>query len=115
VKTRFPGLTQFDFHHTIEELRGTSLVIFTSEGCASCRHWRRLLGDYRARHPDVRIFEVDAQRDLALTREFEVFHLPALFVFRDGAFHGGVQSEARVDALAIALARALAAPPQESP
>lgn len=108
-------LDEFDFHHALAKTVGTSLVIFTSPGCASCRAWRRMLGEYLAHHDDVRIFEVDAAQSLALTREFGVFHLPALFLYRDGHFHCALQSEARPEKLKVAIESALSAPAQEPP
>jgi thioredoxin-like negative regulator of GroEL len=110
-----PPLDQFRFHHVLAETPGTALVIFTSEGCSSCRHWKQVLTDYQRRHAALAIFEVDAGRDLALAREFHVFHLPALFLFRDGQFHAALQSEARTEHLHAAITRALAQPAQEPP
>jgi len=89
--------------------------MFTSEGCGSCGHWKRVLTEYQARHPDLAIFEVDAGHDLALAREFHVFHLPALFLFHNGQFHASVQSEAHLERLRAAIAHALAQPAQEAP
>jgi len=111
----FPILDQFRFHHVLAETPGTALVIFTSEGCGSCKHWRRFLTTYQDQHPGLSIFEVDAGRDLALAREFHVFHLPALFLFHDGQFHASLQSQALPDRLHAAIADALARPAQEAP
>ena len=108
-------LDQFNFHQTLSVTRGVSLVFFTSQACSSCRLWRHLLSHYRQQDPDLTLYEVDAQRDMALTREFEVFHLPALFLYRDGDFHGNLQCEARIENLALAIQAALAAPAQELP
>ena len=113
-----PGLTsldQFNFHHTLAQTPGVSLVFFSSAECGSCRQWKQVLARYRLLLPDVHLFEVDAQRDMALTREFDVFHLPALFLFVDGEFHRDVQSEASVKKLQHAIAGALAASLQEMP
>jgi hypothetical protein len=74
-----------------------------------------LLDTYRARHPDVEVYEVDAKRDLALAEEFSIFHLPALFLYSNGMFHSGIQCEASLEKLERAIADALAKPPQELP
>jgi thiol-disulfide isomerase/thioredoxin len=108
-------LDQFDFHATLAATPGVSVVYFTAQGCTSCRRWRQLLGDYRATHPEINLFEIDAGRDMALTREFEVFHLPALFVFRDGEFHASLHSVAQPAAFAAALAAALTDSAREAP
>jgi thioredoxin-like negative regulator of GroEL len=108
-------LDQFNFHQTLAQTPGVSLIFFTSAECSSCRQWRRLLTQHLTSHPDIRIFEVDAQRDMALTREFDVFHLPALFLFVDGEFHCPLQCEASMEKLRPAIARALAGSAQDMP
>jgi thioredoxin 1 len=113
-----PALTpldEFGFHHTLAGTRGPALVIFMSAGCSSCRAWKQLLVAYGVQHPELTLFEVDAGHAQALTREFNVFHLPALFLYRDGHFHYALQSEAQPDKLHAAIAAALAAAAQEAP
>lgn len=111
----FPTLTQFDFHTRLAATPGASIVIFSSPTCMRCRYWKELLTTYRALEPDVSVFEVDAVRDTGVAREFEVAALPALFVFRDGAFHGRLESEPGLDALRAAVGTLLAGPAQELP
>ena len=111
----FTPLDEFGFHHKLAGTRGLALVMFTSTGCGSCRAWKQLLGAYHAQHPDLALFEVDAGHAQALAREFSVFHLPALFLYRDGHFHYALQSEAHPEKLRAAILAALAAPAQESP
>jgi hypothetical protein len=108
-----PTLDQFSYHHRLEESQGIVLVLFSAPGCSSCRAWRRLLAGYTG--PGVRSYLVDVEQDTALAREFEVFHLPALFLYLNGAFHGELQCEARAEALTQAIARAMAAPAREAP
>lgn len=110
------SLSQFDFHHTLTATAGISLVMFGSADCGSCRHLKRVFGDLAAQ-PDnaLSLFEVDAQRDTALVREFEVFHLPAMFLFQDGEFHCELHSPAQPEALQHHIAQALAQPAQEAP
>lgn len=108
-------LDEFVFHHRLAATRGLALVIFTGQGCSSCRAWKRLLADYRHAQPDLQLFEVDAGHAQALAREFGVFHLPALFLYRDGHFHSALHCAARADTLAAAIAAALARPAQDAP
>jgi thioredoxin-like negative regulator of GroEL len=109
-------LSQFDFHHTLAATPGTSLVMFGSRDCGSCRHLKRVFTEM-SQSPDntLSLFEVDAQRDTALAREFEVFHLPAMFLFQDGEYHCELHSPAQPEALQRNVARALAQPAQEAP
>ncbi len=111
----FSHLTQFDYHHTLEDTPGVALVLFTSRSCPSCRAWRKTLAGYRARNPELIIFEVDCEQELALVREFEVFHLPALFLYRDGNFHRKLQCAADLASLKACITDALGQHPEESP
>lgn len=107
-------LDQFRFHHRLSEQPGASLVLFTAPACGSCRHWRELLARFDAGRP-LALFHVDVQRDAALAAEFELFHLPALILFNEGAFHARLQCEATPAALRACLDAALAHPPEEAP
>lgn len=111
----FLALTQFDFHRTLADTAGVSVVIFTSPTCVRCRYWKELLTTYQALEPAVHVFEVDAVHDTGVAREFDVLALPALFVFRDGAFHGRVDSEPALEAVRAAITTRLAAPAQDPP
>lgn len=115
VGDAFTRLDEFDFHRRLAATPGSALVIFTGEGCTSCRAWKQLLAAYHARHPGLALLEVDAGHAQALAREFEVFHLPALFLYRDGRFHGALETEARLDTLHVAIEAVFAAPPREAP
>jgi thioredoxin 1 len=105
----------FDFHHRIGDTHGPALVLFRAPGCASCRHWTRLLADYAGLHGNVTLYRVDVQRDMARAHEFRLNRLPAQFLFLNGQFHCEFQSEARMDYLHTVLNTAIGAPPQEAP
>lgn len=106
--------TQFDFHARVRTQRGPALLFFTKLGCGSCGKWKLLLRDF-VRHTAVAVFEVDAEADSALAREFAVFHLPALFLFKDGEYHAALECEASLPRLRETLHTLLALPPQEAP
>lgn len=112
---RFNRIDQFEFHHVLAEADGINIVFFASRGCAACRYWTELLKRYTQRRLDVRVFEIDAEREAALTEEFGIFHLPSLFLYIDGRFHCALQSEATIDKLDTAVEAALASPPEEMP
>ena len=113
--TDLPALTEFDLHHRLAEVAGAAVVCFTAAGCGSCRQMKRALADLGRARPDLALFEVDAQHEGCLTREFGVFHLPALFLFRDGEYHRPVEAEPLPGPLAAAIDAALAQPPLEAP
>ncbi len=76
---------------------------------------RRALVLLAEARPDIRLFEVDSQRDAALAREFDLFHLPALFLYRHGEYHAPVQCLPRLPELELGIDELLARPAQEAP
>ena len=108
-------LNDADFYPVIQATKGTAIVFFTSEGCNSCRYWKELLGQLVMKRPTLRVYEIDAQQSMGLTQEYEVFHLPALFVFVNGQYHASLQCEARLDIIDATLDKLLASPAQDAP
>lgn len=84
------ALTDFDADQRLLASSGVSLVIFTSVGCASCRFAREQLP--RLALAIDRLCWIDAGDNGGLVERYQVFHLPALFLVRDGEFFGPVQS-----------------------
>lgn len=106
-------LTDFDADRQLLELPGTSLLIFTSTGCASCR-WARLhLPGFDL--PLARLCWVDAGHNGGLVQRYEVRHLPALFVIRDTQFFGRLDARLNPQDLARALDQALLREAEELP
>ena len=112
---RYAQIEQFDFHHRLAEAPGVSLIFFSRPACGSCQRWAVLLQEFLKQRLDIRILEVNAERDPALIEEFEVFHLPALFIYKDGEYFGQLQGEARLDALSQGIESALRGGPQDPP
>jgi thioredoxin-like negative regulator of GroEL len=108
-------LDQFNFHHVLADTAGVSLIYFTASACGACKQLKWMFDH----HPDefalLSLFEVDAQREMALTHEFGVFHLPALFLFNEGEFHAEIQAEPLPHAIIAAVEAALAQPAKEAP
>jgi thioredoxin-like negative regulator of GroEL len=50
-----------------------------------------------------------------VARCFGIFHLPTVYLYRDGRFHAELQCEARRDAIRQAALVLLAAAPQDEP
>jgi thioredoxin 1 len=108
-------LDQFDYHHILAQTPGVSLVYFTSPGCGACRQLKTMFENQQQEFGQIHLFEVDAQREMALTHEFGVFHLPALFLYHEGEFHAEIHAEPLPAAIMTAIEKALAAPAQEAP
>lgn len=106
-------LDEFTLHRRLAAQPGVSLVLFGSPTCGTCRSVERRLP--AAAPGEARLFKVDVQHAQALARAYEVFHLPALFLFRDGHYHARLDCEVTAAALGRAIAEALARPAQEEP
>lgn len=94
-------------------LRGTSLVIFTSQGCAACRYARKQLAHMAL--PIERLAWIDAGDNYGLVQRYEVLRLPAFFVVHDGEFLGALHSRLTALELQEALAEAFERVPDELP
>lgn len=108
-----PLLDEASYHPRLSRTRGSALVLFSSPDCGSCRRVETRLPV--AAPPGVALFKVDVQAATALARAFDIFHLPTLFLYREGRFHARLDCEVSAPALAEALERALAQPAQEEP
>lgn len=106
-------LDEFNFHSGLAFSAGPALVLFSSPDCGACRSIERHLPNWI--DPEIALFYVDVQQSTALARQYEVFHLPTLFLFKDGQYHAKVECEMNAEALRRAIALALAQPPEEEP
>jgi hypothetical protein len=106
-------LTDFDADQRLLAMSGVSLVVFTSVGCASCRFAREQLP--RLDLQVDRLCWIDAGDNGGLVERYQVFHLPALFVVRDGEFFGALKSRLTAGELNRAVAQALRKTAEELP
>jgi len=107
------ALDERRYHPHLLETGGIALVLFTSPSCGTCRVVEQRLP--QAAPAGTHLFKVDVQHATGLARAFDLFHLPALFLYRDGHFHARLECEISAPALRAAMAQALAGPPQEEP
>lgn len=106
-------LTDFDAEQRLLQLSGTSLLIFTSIGCASCRWARRELPGLPL--AVERLCWIDAGNNGGLVERYEVFQLPSLFLIRDGQFFGALQCRLNAVGLNAAIEQALHLESEELP
>ncbi|WEJ70414.1 thioredoxin [Pseudomonas sp. PSE14] len=106
-------LTDLDADRRLLSLPGVSLLVFTSEGCSSCRWARAKLPEFGL--PVDRLCWIDAGRSGGLVARYGVFHLPAMFLVRDGHFLGPVHAALRPESLIDALRAGLSRPAEELP
>ena len=107
------ALTDFDADQRLLAMSGVSLVVFTSVGCASCRFAREQLPRLDL---DVdRLCWIDAGDNGGVVERYQVFHLPALFVVRDGEFFGALRTRLTATELNEAVGQALTRTAEELP
>lgn len=107
-------VTEGEFHARVAATRGVAVVLFSTSHCGACRAWKTLLPDALSGLVDV-FYEVDVSEATGVARYFDIFHLPTVYLYRDGTFHAELQCEARRAAIREAVRRLLAAPAQDEP
>lgn len=90
------------------------MVLFSAPHCGSCRAWKRLLPAALAGLADS-LFEVDVGEATGVARYFGIFHLPTIYLYRDGHFHAELQCEAQRDVIREVVPRLLEAAAQDEP
>jgi len=106
-------LTDLTIDHQLLDAPGTSLLIFTGAGCASCRVARRELPGMALALD--RLCWIDAGDNGGAVQRYEVFHLPAMFVVHEGQFHGAISARLLGGEIDHEVRKALARAPDELP
>ncbi|MEW9900043.1 thioredoxin family protein [Chitinivorax sp. PXF-14] len=114
VRLTFEPLGDGGLHRRLAAAAGVSLVMFSRHGCGSCRVAESQLPAWLPGVVD-NLFKVDVDINAGLMREFDVFHLPALFLFKNGQFHAPLHCPLTPNALATAIHALITAPAQEAP
>ena len=110
----FEYLSEGDYHARLARAPGYAVVLFSSPHCGACRAWKRLLPEALSAIT-THFYEVDVALATGMARYFGVFHLPTIYLYRDGHFHAELQVEARPEAIAAAARNLFAAAAQEEP
>ena len=114
VPAEYLRLSEGDFHARLAQAADRAVVLFTHAHCGSCRVWKRLLPEALAgcvQH----FFEIDVALDTGAARYFGIFHLPAIYLYRNGQFHAELQCPARADAIRREAELLFSRPAQEEP
>ena len=90
------------------------MVLFSAPHCGACRVWKQRLPPALADTAQA-FYEVDVSEATGVARYFGIFHLPTVYLYRDGLFHAELQCEARREAILEAAHHLLAAAPQDEP
>jgi thioredoxin-like negative regulator of GroEL len=89
-------------------------VLFSAPYCGSCRAWKRLLPTALAEIAD-HFFEVNVAEATGVARYFGIFHLPTIYLSRDGVFHAELQCAASLPTIRQTALNALHAEAAEEP
>jgi len=114
ILAAFSRLAEGEFHARLAAVSGVAVVLFSAPHCGACRAWKQLLPQALAGLAHA-LFEVDVSEATGVARYFGIFHLPTLYLYRDGRFHAELQCEARREAIQQVVLGLLAAPAQDEP
>jgi thioredoxin 1 len=110
----FTPLGEGEFHARLSRVGEMAVVLFSTPHCGACRAWKTLLPKALG-ETGAQFFEVDVAQATGIARYYDIFHLPTIYLYRDGRFHAELQAEARIDSIRAATQVLLAAPAQEEP
>lgn len=110
----FARLGEGEFHARLAASPGVSVVLFTAPHCGACRAWKRLLPEALADIASV-FYEIDVSEATGVARWFGIFHLPTIYLYRDGRFHAELQCQAAIPTIRDAARRLLAEEAREEP
>jgi thioredoxin 1 len=111
---RFERLAEGAFHTRLDTTSGLAVVLFSAPHCGACRAWKKLLPSALADQARV-FYEVDVSEATGVARYFDIFHLPTVYLYRDGQFHAELQCEARSEIIKLTAHQLLNAPAQDEP
>lgn len=114
LRLHFERVSEGDFHARLARQPGVAVVLFSTPHCGSCRAWKQLLPQALVDVADA-LFEVDVAEATGVARYFDIFHLPTIYLYRDGHFHAELQCEARPATIRDTARRLLDGPAQEEP
>ena len=106
-------LSPFEYYHILDARRDPSLVCFTKPNCGGCRRLKHLLQEEPLDIPNLRCFEVSVEDAYGLVEEFNIFHLPTMFLYFNGEFHREIHSRLDRPSLQAAISNGLLQPPVE--
>jgi thioredoxin-like negative regulator of GroEL len=110
----FERLAEGGFHARVAASPGLAVVLFTAPGCGACRAWKQLLPAALCQRAQ-RLYEVDVSEASGVAHGFGIFHLPTIYLYRDGQFHAELQCEAHPDAIQRTVSHLMDSAAQEEP
>lgn len=78
-------ISSADFETVVLKSEKPVLVDFNATWCGPCRMLKPTLEEVAAERPEVEIVGIDVDENRDLAEEYEVFSIPCLVLFKDGA------------------------------
>jgi len=85
VAAKLPEVTDANFQAEVIESDGPVLVDFWAPWCGPCRVVHPILEEIASERDDVRIVSLNVDDSPQTPARYEVFSIPTMIVFRDGA------------------------------
>lgn len=73
-----------DEFRKIRENEGVSLLDFYADWCGPCRMVLPIVDEIAGEREDITVAKINVDENPALAKEFGVFSIPTLIVFKDG-------------------------------
>ena len=108
--TESGALHPMDHHLVLDNRLEPTLVVYGRDRCGACRHLERLLKEdnwLAELFPGLIALSVDLEQGAWLAEELSIFHLPALFLYRDGDILCEIKSQLTRPALETSIQKAL--------
>ena len=74
-----------DFEEVVLKSDKPVLVDFNATWCGPCRMLKPILEDVASQRADVKVVGIDVDENSDLAEEYDVFSIPCLVLFKDGA------------------------------
>lgn len=110
----FERVAEGAYHARLAATSGVSVVLFSAPRCGACNAWKQLLPAALPNQAQA-FYEVDVSEATGIARYFGIFHLPTVYLYRDGHFHAELQCEARLEHIQETAHQLLSGPAQEEP
>jgi thioredoxin-like negative regulator of GroEL len=107
-------LSEGEFQHQLANTTGASIVLFTSPSCRACDAWKHILPKALTGIAG-QVFELDVVEATGIARYYGIFHLPTIYLYRDGVFQAAVQCALQADVIRQTVAGLLLGPAQDEP